>query len=191
VAAAVALAAQGMGQELVTFDMGGTSTDIALITEGEAPLGRGRSVGGERIALESLDIVTLGAGGGSIGHIGPGGTLQVGPRSAGAVPGPAAYGAGGTEPTVTDANLVLGYLDAGNFLGGARKLDRAAAELDPAKRLAILAEAERMAVEVDLPILTITHFATIFLYDPARIRGITRDPSFEQRLSNIRVLKPR
>ena len=128
VAAAVALAAQGMGQELVTFDMGGTSTDIALITEGEAALGRGRSVGGERIALESLDIVTLGAGGGSIGHIGPGGTLQVGPRSAGAVPGPAAYGAGGTEPTVTDANLVLGYLDAGNFLGGARKLDRAAAD---------------------------------------------------------------
>jgi len=70
-------------------------------------------------------------------------------------------------------------------------LDRAAAELDPAKRLAILAEAERMAVEVDLPVLTVTHFTTIFLYDPARIRGITRDPSFEQRLSNIRVLKPR
>jgi N-methylhydantoinase A len=128
VAAAVALAAEGMGQNLVTFDMGGTSTDIALITDGEAALGRGRSVGGERIALESLDIVTLGAGGGSIGHIGPGGTLQVGPRSAGAVPGPAAYGTGGTEPTVTDANLVLGYLDAGNFLGGARKLDRAAAD---------------------------------------------------------------
>jgi N-methylhydantoinase A len=128
VAAAVALAAEGMGQNLVTFDMGGTSTDIALITDGEAALGRGRSVGGERIALESLDIVTLGAGGGSIGHIGPGGTLQVGPRSAGAVPGPAAYGTGGTEPTVTDANLVLGYLDATNFLGGARHLDRAAAE---------------------------------------------------------------
>jgi oligopeptide transport system substrate-binding protein len=70
-------------------------------------------------------------------------------------------------------------------------LDRAAVELDPAKRLAILAEAERMAVEVDLPVLTITHFATIFLYDPARIRGITRDPSFDQRLSSIRVLKPR
>jgi N-methylhydantoinase A len=128
VAAAVALAAEGMGQNLVTFDMGGTSTDIALITDGEAALGRGRSVGGERIALESLDIVTLGAGGGSIGHIGPGGTLQVGPRSAGAVPGPAAYGTGGTEPTVTDANLVLGYLDAANFLGGSRQLDRAAAE---------------------------------------------------------------
>jgi oligopeptide transport system substrate-binding protein len=70
-------------------------------------------------------------------------------------------------------------------------LDRAAAERDPAKRLAILADAERLTVEVDMPILTITHLATIFLYDPARIRGITRDPSFDQRLSNIRVLKPR
>jgi len=128
VAAAVALAAAGMGQDLVTFDMGGTSTDIALVTGGEAALGRGRTVGGERIALESLDIVTLGAGGGSIAHLGPGGTLQVGPRSAGAVPGPACYGNGGQEPTVTDANLVLGYLDPANFLGGAKRLDGTAAE---------------------------------------------------------------
>jgi N-methylhydantoinase A len=124
----VALAAEGLGQDLVTFDMGGTSTDIALVVGGEAALGRGRTVGGERIALESLDIVTLGAGGGSIAHLGAGGTLQVGPRSAGAVPGPACYGQGGTEPTVTDANLVLGYLDAGNFLGGAKQLDVQAAE---------------------------------------------------------------
>ncbi|WP_135467625.1 hydantoinase/oxoprolinase family protein [Crenalkalicoccus roseus] len=128
VAAAVALARQGLGGDLVTFDMGGTSTDIALVAGGEAALGRGRSVGGERIALESLDIVTLGAGGGSIAHLGPGGTLQVGPRSAGAVPGPACYGQGGTEPTVTDANLVLGYLDPANFLGGRKRLDAAAAE---------------------------------------------------------------
>ncbi len=128
VAAAVALAARGAGPDLVTFDMGGTSTDIALVAGGEASLGRGREVAGERIALESLDIVTLGAGGGSVAHLGPGGTLQVGPRSAGAVPGPACYGAGGTEPTVTDANLVLGYLDPGNFLGGRKALDRAAAE---------------------------------------------------------------
>jgi len=124
VAAGVALAQRGLGQDLITFDVGGTSTDIALVQDGEAALGRGRTVAGERIALESLDIVTLGAGGGSIGHVGAGGTLQVGPRSAGAVPGPVAYGQGGTEPAVTDANLVLGYLDAGNFLGGARKLDR-------------------------------------------------------------------
>ncbi|MCK8787023.1 hydantoinase/oxoprolinase family protein [Roseomonas sp. NAR14] len=127
VAAAVAIARSGAARDLVTFDMGGTSTDIALVEGGEAALGRGRAVGGERIALESLDIVTLGAGGGSIGHVGPGGTLQVGPRSAGAVPGPAAYGTGGTEPTVTDANLVLGYLDPARFLGGRRRLDPAAA----------------------------------------------------------------
>ena len=127
-AAGVALAARGLGANLVTFDVGGTSTDIALVTEGEAALGRGRVVGGERIALESLDIVTLGAGGGSIAHVGPGGTLQVGPQSAGAVPGPVCYGQGGTEPTLTDANLLLGYLDPANFLGGRRQLDMAAAE---------------------------------------------------------------
>lgn len=128
VAAAVALATEGLGQELVTFDMGGTSTDIALVTDGVATLGRGREVAGERIALESLDIVTLGAGGGSIAHLGAGGTLQVGPRSAGARPGPACYGRGGIEPTVTDANLVLGYLNPGSFLGGAQQLDAAAAD---------------------------------------------------------------
>ncbi|MBW8270335.1 hydantoinase/oxoprolinase family protein [Caldovatus aquaticus] len=128
VAAALALARRGLGQDLVTFDVGGTSTDIALVTAGEAALGRGRTVGGERIALESLDIITLGAGGGSIAHLGPGGTLRVGPRSAGAAPGPACYGQGGSEPTVTDANLLLGYLDPGNFLGGRRRLDLAAAE---------------------------------------------------------------
>jgi N-methylhydantoinase A len=124
----VALAARGLGQDLVTFDVGGTSTDIALVTEGEAALGRGRTVGGERIALESLDIVTLGAGGGSIAHLGAGGTLQVGPQSAGAVPGPACYGLGGTEPALTDANLLLGYLDPAAFLGGRRRLDVVAAE---------------------------------------------------------------
>ncbi|MGG5808854.1 hydantoinase/oxoprolinase family protein [Falsiroseomonas sp. CW058] len=128
VAAGLALARMGLGGDLVTFDVGGTSTDVALIAGGEAALGRGRVVGGERIALESLDIVTLGAGGGSIAHLGAGGMMRVGPRSAGAVPGPACYGAGGTEPAVTDANLVLGYLDAARFLGGRRSLDLAAAE---------------------------------------------------------------
>ncbi len=128
VAAGLALARAGLGQDLVTFDVGGTSTDVALIEGGEAALGRGRQVGGERIALESLDIVTLGAGGGSIAHIGAGGMMRVGPRSAGAVPGPACYGAGGTEPAVTDANLVLGYLDGARFLGGRRALDLAAAQ---------------------------------------------------------------
>ncbi|MBB3897780.1 hydantoinase/oxoprolinase family protein [Roseococcus suduntuyensis] len=137
VVAAVALARRGMGANLVTFDMGGTSTDIALVTDGAAAIGRGREVGGERIALDSLDIITLGAGGGSIAHLGAGGTLQVGPQSAGARPGPACYGRGGTLPTVTDANLLLGYLDPGSFLGGAQRLDVAAAE----RAMALLAGA--------------------------------------------------
>jgi len=113
---------------LIPFDMGGTSTDISLIVRGQAQLAADRGVAGHRLALPSLDIVSLGAGGGSIAWVDPGGILQVGPRSAGAEPGPACYGKGGTDATVTDANLVLGYLDAGNFLGGRRPLHAAAAE---------------------------------------------------------------
>src|SRR6185503_9971559 len=81
-----------------------------------------------RIGLNSLDIASIGAGGGSIARVDAGGILHVGPESAGAVPGPACYGQGGEDATVTDANLVLGYLDPDNFLGGDRRLDREAAE---------------------------------------------------------------
>ena len=112
VAAAAALSRAGAGRALVTFDMGGTSTDIALVRNGAAAMAGARDVGAARIALPSLDITTLGAGGGSIAAVGPGGLLHVGPSSAGAVPGPACYGRGGTDATVTDANLVLGYLAA-------------------------------------------------------------------------------
>lgn len=125
VAAGVALAEAGAGERLITFDMGGTSTDIAVVQDGRAGLGTGRAVGPVRIALPSLDIVTLGAGGGSIAALGADGLLRVGPESAGARPGPACYGRGGTQATVTDANLVLGYLDAG---AGGLTLDRGAAE---------------------------------------------------------------
>lgn len=110
-------------QNLIPFDMGGTSSDISLIVDGEPTLSTDRAVANERVALPSLDIVTLGAGGGSIAHVDPGGVLHVGPQSAGADPGPACYGRGGVEPTVTDANLVLGYLDGENFLGGRQHLD--------------------------------------------------------------------
>jgi N-methylhydantoinase A len=116
----------GVG-DLIPFDMGGTSTDISLIAGGEAQLSAERGLAGERIALRSLDIASIGAGGGSIARVDPAG-FQVGPESAGAVPGPACYGNGGQLPTVTDANLLLGYLDANNFLGGKRKLDKAASE---------------------------------------------------------------
>lgn len=115
--------------QMITFDMGGTSSDISLIVDGEATLSADRSVAGEKIALSSLDIVTLGAGGGSIASASSGGLLEVGPRSAGALPGPACYGRGGTQATVTDANVALGYLDPTNFLGGSDNLDMNAAHL--------------------------------------------------------------
>jgi N-methylhydantoinase A len=114
-------------RDLITFDMGGTSTDIALLQHGEPTLTGEKTVGIAKVALPSLDIHTLGAGGGSIAHVDGGGILHVGPESAGAVPGPACYGRGGTKPTVTDADLVLGFLDPANFLGGRIGLDATAA----------------------------------------------------------------
>ncbi len=119
---------------LITFDMGGTSTDVSLLDG--APSRRTLwEIGGLPIQVPALDIHTVGAGGGSIAEIDAGGALQVGPRSAGADPGPACYGRG-TLPTVTDANLVLGRLVAGAFLGGAMRLDveRAARALQPLAR---------------------------------------------------------
>src|SRR5690242_15767344 len=114
--------------DLVPFDMGGTSTDISLIAEGHASLSADGMLAGQRIALRSLDIASIAAGGGSIASVDGSGTLRVGPESAGSVPGPACYGNGGTAATVTDANVVLGYLDAAAFMGGKRPLDAAAAE---------------------------------------------------------------
>ena len=96
--------------DALCFDMGGTSCDVCVILDGSVREAAGREVGGRPVALPMLDIHTVGAGGGSIGWRDPGGALRVGPRSAGARPGPACYGRGGTEPTVTDANLVLGLL---------------------------------------------------------------------------------
>jgi N-methylhydantoinase A len=127
VAAAVAMARGGLAPNIIGFDMGGTSTDIAVVRDGQPMLSGDKFVANARIALPSLDIVTLGAGGGSIGKQDRSGLLSVGPESAGAIPGPACYGLGGTGATVTDANLVLGYLDPANFLGGRRILDLDAA----------------------------------------------------------------
>ena len=118
----------GGAGNLITFDMGGTSTDIALLEGGEPQLTGDKAVGGSKVALPSIDIHTLGAGGGSIARVDIGGILHVGPESAGAAPGPACYGRGGVEATVTDANVVLGLLDPANFLGGRARLDAAAAE---------------------------------------------------------------
>ncbi|KJC60786.1 5-oxoprolinase [Bradyrhizobium sp. LTSPM299] len=126
--------------DLVPFDMGGTSTDISLIADGQASLSADGMLAGQRIALRSLDIASIAAGGGSIASVDAGGTLRVGPESAGSVPGPACYGNGGTAAAVTDANVVLGYLDASAFMGGARPLDRAASE----------AAVDRIAAALDL-----------------------------------------
>jgi N-methylhydantoinase A len=114
--------------DLVAFDMGGTSTDISLIADGSVTLSADGGLAGERIALRSLDISSIAAGGGSIASVDTGGIFHVGPQSAGAMPGPACYGLGGTGATVTDANVVLGYLDAKAFMGGKRPLDTKAAE---------------------------------------------------------------
>ncbi len=116
----------GIG-DVITFDMGGTSTDVCLIQGGRAEMAFGRSVAGFPVRLPSIDIHTVGAGGGSIAHLGRDGLLKVGPQSAGAVPGPACYGQGGVEATVTDANLYLGRLPA-DLVGGGMRLAVAEAE---------------------------------------------------------------
>ncbi|MEA2125377.1 MAG: N-methylhydantoinase, partial [Solirubrobacteraceae bacterium] len=115
-------------RDALCFDMGGTSCDVCVIEGGRVRETSGRRVGDRPIALPMLDLHTVGAGGGSIGWADAGGALRVGPRSAGARPGPACYGHGGTEPTVTDANLVLGFLDAESPLAGDLTLDRDAAD---------------------------------------------------------------
>ncbi len=116
-------------KHLITFDVGGTSADIGIAIDGRFAEATARDtwIGGYPVLAPMIDIHTIGAGGGSIAYVDPGGAFCVGPKSAGADPGPAAYGKGGVEPTVTDANLVLGRLDPDNFLGGAMSLDLAAA----------------------------------------------------------------
>ncbi len=114
---------QRAGQpQVITFDMGGTSTDVSLCA-GTLSRTPEASVGDLPIRVPVIDIHTVGAGGGSIAYVDPGGSLRVGPRSAGADPGPICYGCGGTEITVTDANLFLGRLVPDHFLGGAQRLD--------------------------------------------------------------------
>src|SRR5579883_1998229 len=116
-------------KRLITFDIGGTSADIGVITDGRFSEASARDtfIAGYPVIVPMIDIHTIGAGGGSIAYVDSGGTFRVGPRSAGSQPGPAAYGRGGQEPTVTDANVVLGRLDVGNFLGGEMDLDPKAA----------------------------------------------------------------
>src|SRR5262249_48547552 len=125
--AAFAAAAAGVERALC-FDMGGTSCDVCVVRDGAVAEAGAGEIAGRPIALPTLDVHTVGAGGGSIAWRDAGGALRVGPRSAGAVPGPACSGRGGTEPTVTDANLLLGFLPPDAPLSGDVALDVAAAE---------------------------------------------------------------
>lgn len=143
VAGAVWVAKSAGFDNVLTLDMGGTSTDVALIENGQPRLRRETSVGDLSVRASSLDVKTVGAGGGSIAQVPElTGALRVGPESAGAEPGPAAYGKGGKQPTVTDANVVLGYLPE-DLLGGTFKLDRDAA------RSAVETVAEPLGLSVE------------------------------------------
>jgi len=115
-------------KNLITVDMGGTSFDICLIHGGKIHFTKESEIGGHPIKIPMIDIHTIGAGGGSVAWIDPGGSLRVGPQSSGANPGPVCYRLGGKEPTVTDANLVLGRLDPSYYLGGEMSLDVEAAK---------------------------------------------------------------
>jgi N-methylhydantoinase A len=138
--------------DVITYDMGGTSTDVATIVGGAVQWTTTTVVDGLPIALPMFDIHTVGAGGGSVAYVDGGGALRVGPRSAGATPGPACYGRGGTEPTVTDANLLLGRILPDRFLGGAMEIRRHLAERavgDLAARLG------KSLIETSLGIVTV------------------------------------
>ncbi len=163
---AAALAGRQLGRpNLISFDMGGTTAKASVIAAGEVSVTAEYEVGGgghanrwmhgtgHPIRVPVIDLAEVSAGGGSIAWVDPGGALKVGPHSAGAEPGPAAYGAGGTAPTVTDADVVLGYLDRTALLGGALRIDSAAAEraiaVDVGRQLGLsVAEAAARIVEV-------------------------------------------
>ena len=154
-------------EQLLTFDMGGTSTDVALV-DGEISLTSEGYIGPWPVAVPMVDMHTIGAGGGSIACIDSGGLLQVGPQSAGADPGPACYGRGGRLPTVTDANLVLGRLQADAFLGGAMLLDSQAAIT------ALAPLARGMDVNVEAAALGIIEIANEHMAQALRIISVQR-----------------
>lgn len=141
------LAERAQERDVVCFDMGGTSCDVCVIADGTVAETAQRTVAGRPLALPALDIHTVGAGGGSVAWRDAGGALRVGPGSAGAEPGPACYGKGGTDPTVTDANLLLGRLPDDAPLADGMRLDRAAAERAVAKLAADLGLSSRACAE--------------------------------------------
>ncbi|MGD8484784.1 MAG: hydantoinase/oxoprolinase family protein [Thioalkalispiraceae bacterium] len=154
-------------QQLLTFDMGGTSTDVAMI-DGELQLTSEGQIGDYPVAVPMVDMHTIGAGGGSIARVDAGGLLQVGPDSAGARPGPACYGRGGDQATVTDANLVLGRLQAGAFLGGNMTLDSQAA------RQAMSRVANELGVTVEQAAAGVIRIANEHMAHALRVMSVQR-----------------
>ncbi|GAB4296805.1 MAG: hydantoinase/oxoprolinase family protein [Thiohalomonadaceae bacterium] len=161
------VAAQADRRQLLTFDMGGTSTDVALI-DGELRLTSEGHIGPWPVAVAQVDMHTIGAGGGSLAWIDGGGLLRVGPQSAGAAPGPACYGRGGTQATVTDANLVLGRLLPGAFLGGGLRLDAAAA------RAAVARLGESLGLGVEETAAGIVRLADEHMARALRVMSVQR-----------------
>jgi N-methylhydantoinase A len=171
------MGARSIGQSLgidrlLTFDMGGTSTDVALI-DGQIGLTSEGCIGDWPVAVPMVDMHTIGAGGGSIARVDAGGLLQVGPESAGAAPGPACYGRGGTLPTVTDANLLLGRLRPDAFLGGNMQLD------SPATQQSFEALAAAMSVSVKQAALGVIQLANEHMTQALRVISVQRgiDPA--------------
>ena len=164
--AAFAAGAGGV-RRLLSFDMGGTSTDVAVV-DGEPRLTSAGRIAGFPVAVPMVDMHTIGAGGGSIARVDAGGLLLVGPESAGADPGPACYGRGGLEPTVTDANLVLGRLDPEGFLGGRMGLDPKAA------RTAVARVAGPLGLSVEEAALGIVRIADEHMAQALRAISVER-----------------
>jgi N-methylhydantoinase A len=156
-------------KQFVTYDMGGTSTDICLIQNG-TPLERQQTDFRDvKVAVSALDIAALGAGGGSIAKIDQGGILDLGPESAGAQPGPACYGRGGELPTLTDANVVLGYISSDTFLGGRMSLSRDAAVAAITKYVA-----EPLSLSVEDASLAINALASTRIAEGIRASTVRR-----------------
>jgi len=152
---------------LLSFDMGGTSTDVAMIKDQISLTSEGK-IAGYPVAVPMVDMHTIGAGGGSIAKVDAGGLLLVGPESAGAHPGPACYGNGGIEATVTDANVVLGRIPSEQSLGGYLKIDKAAAEI------AVTNIAEKLSVTVEQAALGIIKVANEHMVQALRVMSVQR-----------------
>jgi N-methylhydantoinase A len=165
---AVAAARAAGQQDAVALDMGGTSCDVSLVRGGRVAVSGGREVGGRALALPMVDVHTVGAGGGSVAWRDAGGALRVGPRSAGADPGPACYGRGGELPTVTDANLLLGRLDASARLAGGIELDRNAAAR------ALKALADELGIDVERAAAGVLRVAGVEMARAVRVVTVER-----------------